>query len=226
MKKYRLVLAILCIFLPVCVLIGPVLINGRDIPTSIRGIMRPVDERKDWETKVIEDDFTRTLVAAAIEQTTKKVIYDPAYFQIGYPGGDVPADRGVCTDVIIRAYRSAGVDLQKEVHEDMVKNFGLYPDKWGMTGTDTNIDHRRVPNLQVFFKRFGEELEITQDPKSYHPGDIVTWDMPSGRPHIGLVSNLSKDGVPLMVHNIGAGPEIDDALFDFEISGHYRYLCK
>lgn len=225
MKKYLLVSVSLCLLLSLCIL-GGSLIDKSAISSSINAVMRPPELKKDWKTTEIEDDFTRTLVAAAVEQTTKEVIYDPTYFHIDYPGGDVPADRGVCTDVIIRAYRSAGVDLQEEVHEDMAKNFGLYPDKWGMTGTDTNIDHRRVPNLQVFFKRFGKELEISQDPKSYQPGDIVTWDMPSGRPHIGLVSNLSADGVPLMIHNIGAGPKIDDALFDFEISGHYRYLCK
>lgn len=184
------------------------------------------DDRKGWDAKVIEDDCTRNLVTAAVEQTTKNVVYDPTYFQIGYPNGDVPSDRGVCTDVIIRSYRSVGVDLQKEVHEDMVKNFDLYPKKWGMTETDTNIDHRRVPNLQVFFKRFGEELEISRNPESYQPGDIVTWNMPSGRPHIGLVSNFSKNNVPLIIHNIGTGPKIDDMLFDFEIIGHYRYFCK
>lgn len=193
---------------------------------EMMGLDERADDRNDWETEEIEDEFTRSIVAAAVEQTTKKVVYDPTYFQIDYPNGDVPSDRGVCTDVIIRAYRSAGIDLQKEVHEDMADNFALYPDKWGLTGTDTNIDHRRVPNLQVFFTRFGKELEISKNPESYQPGDIVTWDMPSGRPHIGLVSNLSKDGMPLIIHNIGAGPKIDDMLFDFEISGHYRYLCK
>ncbi|MDD3007085.1 MAG: DUF1287 domain-containing protein [Candidatus Pacebacteria bacterium] len=200
--------------------------NVAGIIREVIGFSEKFDDRTDWKTKVIDDDFTKNIVKAAVEQTTKKVIYDPAYFQIDYPNGDIPSNRGVCTDVIIRAYRSAGVDLQKEVHEDMVKNFGLYPDKWGLAETDTNIDHRRVPNLQVFFRRFGEELEISKNPGSYRPSDIVTWDMPSGRPHIGLVSNFSKNGVPLIVHNIGAGPKIDDVLFDYKISGHYRYLCK
>lgn len=227
MKKYTTLFIILCLASALSFL----MISQIDKYDFINNLSRIIGfgervNRADWKTETIEDDLTRTIVAAAVEQTTKKVVYDPAYFQIDYPNGDVPSDRGVCTDVIIRAYRSAGIDLQKEVHEDMVKNFGLYPDKWGLTETNTNIDHRRVPNLQVFFRRFGEELETSKNPESYHPGDIVTWDMPSGRPHIGLVSNFSKNGVPLIVHNIGRGPEIDNALFEFEISGHYRYLCK
>ena len=204
-------------------------IRGHDVTddlSEIMGLKARENDGKRWETEAIADEFTRSVVAAAIEQTTRTVIYDPAYFRIDYPDGDVPSDRGVCTDVIIRAYRSAGIDLQKEVHEDMLKNFGLYPDNWGLTKTDTNIDHRRVPNLQVFFKRFGEELEPSEDPGSYRPGDIVTWNMPSGRPHIGLVSNLSTGGMPLIVHNIGAGPKLENMLFDFEITGHYRYMCK
>lgn len=228
MKKYPVVLIILCLALFFSLLI---ILETRkyDIADSINEVIRFIkkaDDRRVWDTKVIENDCTRNLVAAAVEQTTKNVVYDPAYFHIDYPNGDIPSDRGVCTDVIIRAYRSVGVDLQKEVHEDMVKNFGLYPKKWGMTETDTNIDHRRVPNLQVFFKRFGEELEISKNPESYQPGDIITWNMPSGRPHIGLVSNFSKNGIPLIIHNIGAGPKIDNMLFSFEISGHYRYFCK
>lgn len=224
MKKRPIIFIILCLVL-ISFLLVLLLIDKRDFVRHISEIVQRNDA-KYWETKPIEDDFTRTIVEAAIEQTTKKVVYDPTYFQIGYPNGDVPSDKGVCTDVIIRAYRAAGIDLQKEVHEDMVENFGLYPDKWGLTKTDTNIDHRRVPNLQVFFKRFGKELEISRNPESYRPGDIVTWNMPSGRPHIGLVSNLSQNGMPLIIHNIGAGPKIENALFDFEISGHYRYLCK
>lgn len=225
MKKYPVILIILCLALLFSLLIISG-VNKYNITSSISAIIGLEDDRKDWKTEVIEDDFTRGIVAAAVEQTTKKIVYDPTYFRIDYPNGDVPSDRGVCTDVIIRAYRAAGIDLQKEVHEDMIKNFGLYPNKWGLTGTDTNIDHRRVPNLQVFFARFGEELEISKNPAAYRPGDIVTWNMPSGGTHIGLVSNFTKHGVPLMIHNIGAGPKIDDALFAFEISGHYRYLCK
>jgi hypothetical protein len=225
MKKYPVILVLLCLALSLSLLIISG-INKHNIANSISEIIGLTDDKQNWKTEAIEDDFTRSIVAAAVEQTTKKVVYDPAYFQIDYPNGDVPSDRGVCTDVIIRAYRSAGIDLQKKVHEDMVKNFGLYPNKWGLTETDTNIDHRRVPNLQVFFKRFGEELEISDNPESYRPGDIVTWDMPSGRPHIGLVSNFSKNGVLLIIHNMGAGPKIEDMLFAFQISGHYRYLCK
>ena len=228
MKKYPIKSVILCLvlFFPLLIVLETSKYNIADSINEIIRFFEKADDKKDWDTRVIKNDCTRNLVAAAVEQTTKNVVYDPTYFQIGYPNGDVPSDRGVCTDVIIRAYRAVGIDLQKEIHEDMVKNFDLYPKKWKMTETDTNIDHRRVPNLQIFFKRFGEELEISNNPESYLPGDIVTWNMPSGRPHIGLVSNFNKNGVPLIIHNIGSGPKIDNALFKFEISGHYRYFCK
>ena len=173
-----------------------------------------------WDIKIIKDEFINNLVESAIEQTTKNITYDPSYFQIDYPNGDIPIDKGVCTDVIIRAYRSLGIDLQKEVHEDMLENFSLYPSKWGLTTTDTNIDHRRVPNLQVFFSRFGTELAISD---SYEPGDIVTWNLGRGITHIGLVTNHYQNKTPLIVHNIGAGPKLENMLFSFEITGHYRY---
>ena len=173
-----------------------------------------------WDIKIIEDEFINTLIESAIKQTTKNITYDPSYFQIDYPNGDIPIDKGVCTDVIIRAYRSLGIDLQKEVHEDMLENFSLYPSKRGLTATDTNIDHRRVPNLQVFFSRFGTELAISD---SYEPGDIVTWNLGRGITHIGLVTNHYQNKTPLIVHNIGAGPKLENMLFSFEITGHYRY---
>lgn len=169
------------------------------------------------------------LIEAALVQTQKHVSYDPTYFKIPYPNGDVPSDKGVCTDVIIRAYRSIGIDLQKLVHEDMKKYFSLYPPLWGLKKTDTNIDHRRVPNLQVFFKRHGKPLAITNASKDYQPGHIVTWDI-GGQyksiPHIGLVVNRkSADGLRyLVVHNIGAGPQCEDVLFEYPITGHYFYL--
>ena len=181
------------------------------------------DGQKSWDIKIIEDEFINNLVSSAIEQTKQNVTYDHSYFQIDYPNGDVPSNKGVCTDVIIRAYRSVGIDLQKEVHEDMKANFHLYPSKWGLTSPDTNIDHRRVPNLQVFFSRFGEELEISENPDSYLPGDIVTWDLGRGITHIGIVSNHYQKEIPLIVHNIGAGPKLENMLFNFEITGHYRY---
>ncbi|HLV41751.1 MAG TPA: DUF1287 domain-containing protein [Brumimicrobium sp.] len=162
---------------------------------------------------------------AAIELTKQNVIYDPTYFSISYPNGDVPNDRGVCTDVIIRAYRRIGIDLQKEVHEDMRSNFSLYPNYWGLTKTDKNIDHRRVPNLKTYFKRQGTGLQITNDPKDYLPGDIVTWNLSGGMKHIGIVTDLKSNDekTPLIVHNIGKGQVIEDCLFSFEITGHYRY---
>ncbi len=170
--------------------------------------------------------FLDKLVEAAIERTTQQVRYDPAYFSIGYPGGDVPPEVGVCTDEVIRSYRKVGVDLQKEVHEDMARNFRLYPRKWGLKKTDTNIDHRRVPNLMVFFERQGAALPLTVDARDYKPGDIVTWDLGAQLTHIGIVVNVPSPADErrlLIVHNIGAGPQMEDVLFNWKITGHYRY---
>ena len=165
------------------------------------------------------------LSTAGLELTAQKVTYDPSYFSISYPNGDVPANKGVCTDVVIRAYRKLGIDLQKEVHEDMVKNFSLYPKIWGLKRTDKNIDHRRVPNLMTFFSRKGITKPKKKNPKDYIPGDIVCWNLQGGITHIGIVVNKkSKDGLRYMiVHNIGAGQVLEDCLFDFKIIGHYRY---
>lgn len=171
------------------------------------------------------NDFYQRLSNAAIELTKNKVTYDPSYVVISYPNGDVPANKGVCTDVVIRAYRKLGIDLQKEVHEDMKTNFGKYPKTWGLKCPDTNIDHRRVPNLQVFFKRKGLVKPITQKGDDYLPGDIVTWVLDGGLTHIGIViDQRSKDKKrPLIVHNIGAGQVIEDCIFKYKITGHYRY---
>lgn len=164
------------------------------------------------------------LALAAEERTRHDVIYDPSYVSIPYPGGDVPTDRGVCTDVVIRAYRAIGIDLQKRVHEDMRRSFSKYPRTWGLKGPDPNIDHRRVPNLEVFLSRQGAELPLSDDPGEYQPGDIVTWRLPDGRPHMGIVSSRrSAAGRPLIAHNIGAGPKLDDILFELAIHGHYRW---
>ena len=170
-------------------------------------------------------DLSSRLHEAALELTKQHVTYDPGYFSMPYPNGDVPSDRGVCTDVIIRAYRKLGIDLQKEVHEDMKAHFALYPNNWGLKGTDTNIDHRRVPNLMVFFTRKGEKLPITQRPEDYRPGDIVCWDLGNGITHIGLVvARKNADATRnMVVHNIGSGQVLQDCLFDFKIIGHYRY---
>jgi len=172
-----------------------------------------------------QPSFFDRLADSALVLTHQKVKYDPSYFQIKYPDGDIPADRGVCTDVIIRAYRKLGIDLQKEVHQDMVANFEKYPEYWGLTKPDKNIDHRRVPNLMTFFSRKGIEKEISQDTKDYLPGDIVCWDLGGGITHIGLVSKVkSTDGRRyLIIHNIGNGQVAEDCLFSFKIIGHYRY---
>lgn len=173
-----------------------------------------------------QDTFFSKLSSAAIELTTQNVTYDPSYFSIPYPNGDVPAGKGVCTDVIIRAYRKLGIDLQKEVHEDMAGNFRLYPQKWGLKKPDRNIDHRRVPNLMTYFSRHATTLKKSSSAKDYAPGDIVTWNLGGNVTHIGVVINKrSADNERfLIVHNIGNGQEIADCLFQFEITGHYRYM--
>ncbi|HYH05534.1 MAG TPA: DUF1287 domain-containing protein [Thermoanaerobaculia bacterium] len=149
--------------------------------------------------------------------------YDPAYRRLAYPNGDVPLHTGVCTDVVIRAYRHAGVDLQVLVHEDMKRNFSAYPKNWGLRTTDRNIDHRRVPNLATFFKRKGASLRVTKNARDYRAGDVVTWRLASGVPHIGIVSDVVRRGRPLVVHNIGSGAQHEDVLFAYEVTGHYRF---
>lgn len=170
-------------------------------------------------------DFYRQLADSALTLTQQTVRYDPTYFRIPYPGGDVPSDRGVCTDVVIRAYRKLGIDLQKEVHLDMKARFQKYPKKWGLSRTDANIDHRRVPNLMTFFSTYGTVKKMTSDPKEYLPGDIVCWNLPRGLTHIGIVVNRkSADGTRyLIVHNIGGGQVVEDCLFRFQVIGHYCY---
>ena len=170
------------------------------------------------ETKFIE-------VAISLEDTS--VRYDGSYRKIGYPLGDVPADVGVCSDVIIRAYRGIDIDLQQLVHEDMKKNFSVYPKIWGLSRTDRNIDHRRVLNLRAFFKRHGKSLSISDNPNDYKPGNLVTWNLKSNGslPHIGIVTNLYSNNKkrPIIMHNMGRGQVLEDMLFDYEITGHYRY---
>ena len=172
--------------------------------------------------------FENSLVNAAIDRTTHNVRYDGSYFSIAYPGGDVASDIGVCTDVIIRSYRTVGADLQVLVHEDMAENFDMYPSKkiWGLDSTDRNIDHRRVPNLQVFFERHGNTLKISNDKKDYVAGDIVTWMLPGNLPHVGIVTDRFSPttGNPLIAHNIGVGPRLEDMLFSYKITGHYKFV--
>jgi len=174
------------------------------------------------------ESFTGDIVQAAIERTTQSVRYDGRYLSIPYPNGDVPENIGVCTDVVIRSYRALGTDLQQLVHEDMVANFSAYPSKriWGLNSTDRNIDHRRVPNLQAFLTRQGEKLKVSDKGRDYKAGDLVTWMVSGKLPHIGIVTDKVSliSGNPMIVHNIGAGPELEDMLFDYPISGHYRYI--
>ncbi|MFK8021669.1 MAG: DUF1287 domain-containing protein [Pseudomonadales bacterium] len=171
--------------------------------------------------------FSYDLAKSAVDRTQYTVRYDGRYISIKYPLGDVPNNIGVCTDVVIRSYRTMGIDLQQRVHEDMRDNFSEYPSKriWGLSSPDTNIDHRRVPNLQTFFEREGVSLKVTQQASNYLPGDIVSWNLPGNLPHIGIVVNEfnKQSGNPMIVHNIGSGPELADSLFSYEITGHYRY---
>jgi uncharacterized protein YijF (DUF1287 family) len=172
--------------------------------------------------------FLEKLSAAAIERTHHTVRYDPKYVRIPYPGGDVPADTGVCSDEVIRAYRVLGIDLQKEVHQDIAANFSFYPiqRRWLLAHADSNIDHRRVPNLMVFFSRRGMSLPTATRAEEYQPGELVTWDLGGGVPHIGIVvdQKSAASGRYMVVHNIGAGPKMEDVLFSWKITGHYRYF--
>ena len=167
----------------------------------------------------------KKLVEAAKERTSHSVTYDGRYIKLKYPGGDVPDNIGVCTDLVVRCYRKLGIDLQKRVHEDMVKNFHLYPKRWGLKRADKNIDHRRVPNLRTFFKRYGKVLPISENGLAYKPGELITWMLPGNLPHIGIVSDqLSEDGKrALIIHNIGQGPVIEDMIFSFKITDRFLY---
>lgn len=179
------------------------------------------------KTEITENptDFYQKLSDVALSIIDPEVVYTPSYVGIKYPNGDVPAKTGVCTDVIIRAYRKLGIDLQKEVHEDMKANFSLYPKTWGLKTTDKNIDHRRVPNLELFLERKGEKITVTQNTSDYKTGDLVTWMIGGKMPHIGIVTHKkSTDGKRnLIVHNVGGGQVLEDCLFSWEIVGHFRY---
>ncbi len=173
-----------------------------------------------------QSDFYYRLADSTLTLTRQIVRYDPSYFQLDYPNGDIPSNKGVCTDVLIRAYRKMGIDLQKEVHEDMKANFEKYPNIWGLKRPDKNIDHRRVPNLMTFFSRHGNVKPLSHQPEDYVPGDIVCWNLGGTITHIGLiVQNKSTDEQRyLVVHNIGAGQVLADCLFNFKIIGHYTYI--
>lgn len=180
------------------------------------------------QQSTLDGEAAGKLATAAIERSRHRVNYDGSYHRLAYPMGDVPANIGVCTDVVIRAYRAGlGIDLQQRVHEDMKQAFGKYPKIWGLSRPDPNIDHRRVPNLEAFLMRHGEALPITANPDDYRPGDLVTWRLTgTGLPHIGIVTDRRAPitGNPIIAHNIGRGPELSDMLFDYRISGHFRYL--
>jgi uncharacterized protein YijF (DUF1287 family) len=180
--------------------------------------------QKEVKTITNPKTFEEKLSNAAISIIDESIVYTPDYVSIKYPNGDVPAKTGVCSDVVIRAYRKLGIDLQKEVHEDMKANFSKYPTKWGLKKTDTNIDHRRVPNLEVFFERKGKKLPISKNASDYKTGEMVTWMIGGKLPHIGIVTHKkSTNGNPMIVHNIGGGQVLEDCLFSYEIVGHFKF---
>jgi uncharacterized protein len=178
-----------------------------------------------WQrTLPVRSVKARIVVDAAKAQKDQTRFYDPAYVRIGYPGGDVLPERGVCADVVVRAFRHVGLDLQQAVHEDMRRSFSGYPKMWGLAKPDPSIDHRRVPNLMTYFDRKGKAVAISDQPTDYHPGDVVAWRFTNGLYHIGVVSDLLNPSgeTPKMVHNVGAGVQIEDTLFQWKIIGHYR----
>jgi uncharacterized protein YijF (DUF1287 family) len=168
----------------------------------------------------------KQLIEAAVEQSKITTGYDPSWVKISYPGGDVPENTGVCSDVVVRAFRKTGIDLQKEVHEDMTRDWSAYPKRWGANGTDTNIDHRRVLNLMTYFDRQGKALPVTNERADYLPGDVIAWQLSDGVEHIGILTNFwsQPDQHYLVVHNIGSGAKIEDVLLAWKIIGHYRYF--
>ena len=168
----------------------------------------------------------KQMLDGAVAQAGVTTGYDPSYVKLDYPGGDVPESTGVCSDVVVRAFRKAGIDLQKAIHEDKAAAPSDYPKKWGATSPDANIDHRRVLNLMAYFRRLGKSLPVSSNAMDYQPGDIVAWELTNGIDHIGIVTNMLSDSKDryLIVHNIGAGTRIEDVLFEWTIKGHYRFF--
>lgn len=211
---------------------------SRALPMRVRSLAWPIltllltafSYSQNGYGESFENSFANSLAKAAAERTQQRITYDGRYFAIDYPNGDIPTNLGVCTDVIIRSYRTLGIDLQQLIHEDMRANFQRYPAKriWGQNKPDTNIDHRRVPNLETFFARHGQRLQTTLSSADYLPGDIVSWRLPgSNLAHIGIISaHTSNEGVPLVIHNIGQGPKLEDVLFAYSLAGHFRYQPK
>ncbi len=237
MKTSYLILIIL-LFIITGIWFSSSAVNGTD-PTNIKQTTQNLKVNSEKTTRTISHAISKVMPNIGITETTPApplvksarkqigvtVRYDPAYVKLDFPMGDIPMDRGVCTDVIVRAYRGQGKDLQVLVNADMKKAWNKYPKIWGLKRPDKNIDHRRVPNLQVFFKRHGKSLKVTNNPADYKAGDIVTWTVGQNLPHIGIVSNRRKkdSGTPLIIHNIGLGTQENDMLFDYKITGHYRY---
>lgn len=185
----------------------------------------PQPEEPGWPP--LPAPHVQKLIESLMQQTQITRSYDPSYVRLNYPGGDVPESTGVCADVIVRSFRANGVDLQKELHEDMRRNFSKYPQKWNLKRPDSNIDHRRVYNLMRFFERKGASLPVSDNPADYQPGDVVAWDLGNGQAHIGIVTHMqTTDGIPLIGHNVAYGTNIENALFFWPIIGHYRYFSE
>ena len=198
----------------------------QQVARTLRPLKPPEQQTETRALPANSSPNLKLVIDGANDQVGKTTSYDPSYQKIDYPNGDVLIETGVCSDVVVRAFRKAGIDLQKEVHEDMKGNFSAYPTKWGLTGTDANIDHRRVPNLQTFFARKGKSQPTTGSSDTFLPGDIVTWDLGGGVDHVGMVTTVwyKPSQRYLIVHNIGAGTRMEDVLFAWKITGHYRYF--
>jgi uncharacterized protein YijF (DUF1287 family) len=199
----------------------------QQIARTVKPLRPPEQQTETRDLPAKSSPNLKLVIDGATDQVGKTTGYDPSYQKIDYPNGDVPIETGVCSDVIVRAFRKAGIDLQKDVHEDMKANFSAYPTRWGLKGADANIDHRRVPNLQTYFTRKGKSLSIGGSSETFLPGDIVTWDLGlGGTEHVGMVVNVwyKPEQRYLIVHNIGAGTRMEDVLFAWKITGHYRYF--
>jgi hypothetical protein len=198
----------------------------KQVARTLRPLKPPEQETETRALPANSSPNLKLIINGANDQVGKTVSYDPSYQKIDYPNGDVAIETGVCSDVIVRAFRKAGIDLQRDVHEDMKANFSAYPTKWGLSGTDVNIDHRRVPNLQTYFTRKGKSQSTTGTSEDFLPGDIVTWDLGGGVDHVGMVTNVwyKPSQRYLIVHNIGAGTRMEDVLVAWKITGHYRYF--
>ena len=198
----------------------------RQVARTLKPLKPPEQETETRTLPANSSPNLKIVIDGAIDQVGKTTSYDPSYQKIDYPNGDVPIETGVCSDVIVRAFRKGGIDLQKDVHEDMKSNFSAYPTKWGLNGPDANIDHRRVPNLETYFTRKGKSLSTTGGSDRFLPGDVITWDLGTGQDHVGMVANVwyKPSQRYLIVHNIGAGTRMEDVLFAWKITGHYRYF--